>query len=463
MITKQLLSALLALVTIFLVQDIYPQMTADGKIAENLQNRKQYYEPNQNFSGSGINSDSFGSCTNTWTSQFQGFSIDIEAVSVLNENVCWYTTYSTGLIYKTTDGGITWDNAMPSPFINGTIRPIAALSGTSALFAYTNSWPNGTAIIYKTTNSGQNWVPVFSLPGGFINGIKMINSTTGYAQGPPVNGKWTILKTTNSGDNWETMQTAPDQIGNDVGVIDGFRAQGPHLFFTTWTGSRLYRSTDHGINWTYSSITPPAIYLLHFNDADNGVLISTNNKLRTTDGGQTFLPVNNLNGFIMRISGDGSNTYWALNLNKILRSTNNGADFGEVFTASNDLYGFDVYTNGCSIGWAGGDAGTAIKMDLVLTGINSNGTIPENFYLFQNYPNPFNPSTKISFVLPQANNVKLTVYDALGREVAVLVNEFRQAGQWNAEFNASALSSGIYFYRLEAGSFTETKKMLLIK
>jgi hypothetical protein len=85
------------------------------------------------------------------------------------------------------------------------------------------------------------------------------------------------------------------------------------------------------------------------------------------------------------------------------------------------------------------------------------------YSLSQNYPNPFNPSTSIKFSIPKAGFVKLVVFDILGREAAILVNEFKNLGQYSADFNASHLASGIYFYRIEAGDFTQTKKMLMIK
>jgi len=88
---------------------------------------------------------------------------------------------------------------------------------------------------------------------------------------------------------------------------------------------------------------------------------------------------------------------------------------------------------------------------------------PTQFVLEQNYPNPFNPSTKIAYRLPKTEKVKLAVYDALGREVAVLVNTEKPAGTYEATFDASTLSSGVYFYKLQAGAFSETKKMLLLK
>lgn len=97
-------------------------------------------------------------------------------------------------------------------------------------------------------------------------------------------------------------------------------------------------------------------------------------------------------------------------------------------------------------------------------GVSQTGTeVPNNFYLSQNYPNPFNPTTNVKFGLPKAGNVKLVVFDILGREVATLLNEFKPAGQYTADFDASMLSSGVYFYRLESEGFVDTKKMLLVK
>jgi hypothetical protein len=89
--------------------------------------------------------------------------------------------------------------------------------------------------------------------------------------------------------------------------------------------------------------------------------------------------------------------------------------------------------------------------------------MPRTFELGQNYPNPFNPTTLISYQLPVASEVSLKVYDVLGREVMTLVNGKQDAGSYNLNFNASNLSSGVYFYRLQAGSFVQTKKMMLVK
>jgi len=106
-----------------------------------------------------------------------------------------------------------------------------------------------------------------------------------------------------------------------------------------------------------------------------------------------------------------------------------------------------------------------IQYKALIDDIDEEKTIPAEYSLSQNYPNPFNPETTISYQLPKAEQVTLKVYDVLGREIATLVNEFQQAGIYNSSFSTlrSSLTSGIYFYRLQAGSFVQTKKMILIK
>ncbi len=92
-----------------------------------------------------------------------------------------------------------------------------------------------------------------------------------------------------------------------------------------------------------------------------------------------------------------------------------------------------------------------------------NSITPDEYFLSQNYPNPFNPSTKISWQVPVGSHQTLKIYDVLGNEVATLVDEYKPAGSYEVEWNAAGLPSGIYFYQLKAGSFVESKKMVLLK
>lgn len=100
---------------------------------------------------------------------------------------------------------------------------------------------------------------------------------------------------------------------------------------------------------------------------------------------------------------------------------------------------------------------------LTVTGIVEDKPVPTIYALEQNFPNPFNPSTTIKFELPKTSHVTLTVYDVLGREVSLLVNEKKNAGSYHVKFDGSNLASGVYFYRIQAGDFVQTKRLLLLK
>jgi len=99
----------------------------------------------------------------------------------------------------------------------------------------------------------------------------------------------------------------------------------------------------------------------------------------------------------------------------------------------------------------------------ILTAVKDPRQLPNQFALSQNYPNPFNPATQISYTIPKASTVTLTIYDLLGREVTTLVNGKNEPGVHFISWNALNVSSGVYFYRIVAGSFVQTKKMMLMK
>jgi hypothetical protein len=123
-------------------------------------------------------------------------------------------------------------------------------------------------------------------------------------------------------------------------------------------------------------------------------------------------------------------------------------------TSSRGLYDYDQITG----------IFTTIKYTQSPTFVNEHSqSTPNNFALEQNYPNPFNPSTVISYQLPVNSMVSLKIYDLLGREIATLVNEEQSAGWKEVKWNASAFSSGFYFYKLQTGNFVDVKKMLVVK
>ena len=181
---------------------------------------------------------------------------------------------------------------------------------------------------------------------------------------------------------------------------------------------------------------------------------------------------------------------YRLTINSSQGNTFGGNEFYD--SASNVTFGVNsriVNSGGTNYyfrGWTGTGAGSYTRsdstgLDSIVTipmpnalletarwtttvGINQIGSeIPVSYSLHQNYPNPFNPSTNIKFDIPEAGDVRITVYDALGKEVSVLFNQRLQPGSYETEFDASGFGSGVYFFRIEAGRFSETKRMLLIK
>ncbi|MEO8514239.1 MAG: DUF2341 domain-containing protein [Ignavibacteria bacterium] len=157
----------------------------------------------------------------------------------------------------------------------------------------------------------------------------------------------------------------------------------------------------------------------------------------------------------------------------IERSTNGGTNWSlrdsvnagiETYTdnglTQNTQYCYRVYGKNC----VGVSANSPQACGTTsLTGLSNNNEIPKVFNLYQNYPNPFNPVTNIKFDIPKGSNVKITIYDALGRIVKEIVNSHLEAGAYSADWNASSYASGIYFYRIEAGDYVKEMKMVLVK
>jgi len=147
-------------------------------------------------------------------------------------------------------------------------------------------------------------------------------------------------------------------------------------------------------------------------------------------------------------------------------TTNNGTSWTAVNGGLTDQVVLSLAVSGSTVlaGTNGGGVFRRPLSDFILaTPSDKPNALPASFALSQNYPNPFNPSTVISYQLPVTSQISLKVYDVLGREVATLVSERKAAGNYSVTFDASKFSSGVYFYKLQAGNFVQTKKMLLVK
>ena len=157
---------------------------------------------------------------------------------------------------------------------------------------------------------------------------------------------------------------------------------------------------------------------------------------------------------VVRYSNAGSQQWWTK-----YNGTGNANDLGTAIA----LDGSNVYITGSSVGSSSNTDFATIKYAQTV-GIHQNTSeIPDSYSLSQNYPNPFNPTTQINFSIPKDGFVNITVYDAIGKEVNKLTDKHMIAGNYKVDFDASGLTSGIYFYRIQAGDYTATKKMALIK
>lgn len=309
--------------------------------------------------------------------------------------------------YRSADYGITWDTLLIGQ-LSSSVRSF--ISHNNFLFAAT--WGSG---IFRSSDGGDNWTPINNgLNHQTFWDIFSIEDTL-LAAGPGAG----IYRSTDNGNNW---------VQSNDGLTDliAYRICSSNNYIFVGTAySGVFRSSDFGQSWSQVGLNGNTIYaflsygtFIFAGTSNAGVFIST-------DSGNTWEEFNNGNiaGQVVEIVTDSTYLYAA--------------------TLGGGVYRYDV-NNITSVN-------------------NSDLEIPASFELRQNFPNPFNPSTSIEYRVSSISNVSLKVYDVLGKEVATLVNEEQSAGSYEVDFNASGLSSGMYFYKLQTDNFVETKKMLLLK
>jgi hypothetical protein len=234
-------------------------------------------------------------------------------------------------------------------------------------------------------------------------------------------------------------------------------------------------TSDGGNTWSTKLKTTNYLISIYFISPSIGWAIARSNNtiFKTTDGGDTWteqsidasFPLSSLY-FISSQKG------WIIAGNEIFKTNDGGSTWHKQiwagYTYLNDI-AFTSETDGWIIGGNGLILKTTDGGGIVSVENKDISHIPTDFSLSQNYPNPFNPTTTIKYQLPSAGHVTLKVYDMLGREVATLVNEEKAPGNYEVTFDANhseqcrGMASGVYFYRLQAGNFSETKKFVLMK
>ncbi|HEY6437779.1 MAG TPA: T9SS type A sorting domain-containing protein, partial [Ignavibacteriaceae bacterium] len=377
-----------------------------------------------------------------------------------------------GTIIRTTDGGDSWDvqNSTVQTFI---VDIFFINKNLGWALTIKDEFPFNSVIL-KTTNGGDIWsAENFADSSQYLRTIFFFDSLNGFVGG-------TYIGYTSDGGNKWTGAEIDSNMVSDFPVYN-FR------FFNRQFGYAcggfidrvgvIWRTTNSGFNWNAQGVSVDEVFDVYILDSIKAVSLSGDpeglfpiSKITTTNSGETW---NNeaLSFFGLSFAFDFRtyNEGWSASGYKFLLTTNRGESWSEFETPDSAVI-YDLQFTDARNGYAVGDNGVVLKFNPTLVGIENDLKLPGEFNLYQNYPNPFNPSTNIRFSISSASGgefVSLKVYDVLGNEIAILINEEKIPGDYEVEFNTSSISplpsSGIYFYKLKSGNFIQTKKMIYLK
>jgi hypothetical protein len=419
-------------------------------------------------------------CYTQWIEQVSGVSVSLNCVSSVYSG---YTVThgwicgNNGTVLKTTNGGTNWINVSSGIPSTVNLSNIIGLTGLNSRALVSGVIAGNTAVVYRTSNGGVNWQNILSIPNGNIYGIVELGTSEYLLMiGKPVGGRWSIWRSFNYGVSWDSSGLRLPQSGGETGFNNSVFSSDEKVWFGT-NSSHIYYSSDAGISWVQQSTLPESNssvvwfqYLI--TEAATGYgLTSGSGMLKTTNLGINWSPISIIgSGIISGIAGSSSEIYkcWYSRGSNIYVGYS-GTNWELQYTAPGGVYNIISNNKLASDNvWAVRDNGGISKYTGTIGISIISNEIPETFSLSQNYPNPFNPTTIIRFAIPsnvksEMSNVKIIIYDALGREVQTLVNGNLSPGTYEVDFDGSNLTSGVYYYKLISDSFTETKRMVLIK
>lgn len=421
-----------------------------------------------------------------WTEQNSGVTAGLNSVSNIDAQNAWAAGVN-GTVIKTTNYGYNWSN------VSGNGIPsnlnLINIYGLTSNIALTAGYIGTNTYLYLTTNGGLNWTQVFTQPNGFVDAVWMNSAINAFMVGDPVGGRWSLWKTTNGGLNWDSTGLKLSQYGNETGLNNSLFMRGNRIWFGT-DSSRIYYSSNGGSNWINQSTAPETnINSIFIDTVINYGFSAGSTLLKTTNSGtnwvQTSAPGSGIFGGIIKDVNYYTMWWYIRSNNNIYNSMNSGNNWSLQYTAPSGNYTHLSITkqffSGSGLIYAVRNNGGISRCNFFVEGVTIvSGKIPDNFTLKQNYPNPFNASTIIEFDSPKlsssnngeirGSNIKIIIYDALGREVGNLVNEVIQPGTYKIDWNGNNYPSGIYFYRLIAENpgnksiiYSQTKKMVLLK
>ena len=375
---------------------------------------------------------------------------ELYSVYFLNQSTGWVCGAKGSLIY-TTNGGDVWQKKY---------LPDSTVYLWNILFVNNNTGFIGANLgrIFRTTNSGNSWETYTTNTNSGFSYLSFINSQTGFAS--TLLGE--IYKTTNSGVNWNLVCNFNGTFYNDICFFN----ENTGLIIKWMNGNNaILMTTDGGSLWNNVFIPDCALYDLYFTNSKTGFASGSSKIYKTNDGGYNWQMLTSFSSGFMNSITSKNNYVWSCgSYGKIMYSSNNGANWKFQNSKTNQTLS-SIFFLDTNIGYVCGNSGFIGKTTnagiVFISKISSE--IPNKIYLEQNYPNPFNSSTNIKFHVSEKLYVQIKLYDILGKEIMTLINESKSPGSYEITFDASSLTSGIYFYRLTAGEYSETKKMIMIK
>lgn len=401
-----------------------------------------------------------------WVELNTGITNRLNSISSIKDLTTW-ACGNNGTVIKSFNIGDTWQNGNISGIPqNVNLNHIYCL-GSDIVLVTGNDQIN--TYLFKTADGGYSWELFLQQTGGKFNALNFIDQNTGILIGDPVAGRWTIYKTINGGNSWDSSGTYLVQNSTEKGFVNSLWAADDNIWFGT-DNYRIYKTSNYGQSWLSQSTGNEKKSASLWFDFDFNIGFSGNeNMIKTINSGNTwFTETVPGAGNIAGVTGSAHSRFnWAIRNDKIYVNPHNENIWQYDYTSPSGNYTYiTIERNGFFSGavFAARDNGGISRTYFLSLGINTISTnIPKEYKLKQNYPNPFNPTTHFGFQIVDFGSVNLIVFDALGRKVETLVNQELRPGLYEVEWNASKYTSGVYFYKLTSGSFTDTRKMMVIK
>jgi len=381
---------------------------------------------------------------------------------------------------QTASSSSGWSRIATTATVGGNVSAIAiSASNTSKIYAGTS---NGRML--ATTDNGTTWTTNTGFP--YVTGlaVDITNDNVCYASCSGFTGGSHVFRTTNGGTTWVN---ATGTYPNIPALCIALRTATPRTIFLG-TDLGVYKSTDDGTTWTSFNNGLPtlAVFDLKYKESTQILLAATHGRGCWTFDYGSSLPIELSLFTAVAAPGTGVRLAWQTlsEINDYGFEVQRSASAADGFASLPDgfVHGHGTTSVPQSYAFLDGavPAGTwyyrlkqvdlngtlhyiePVRVDLAVPSAPL-GDIPATFALMQNHPNPFNPSTTIRFDLAEAGNVSLKVYNAMGQTVSELVGGPRAAGRYSVVWDASGVASGVYFYRLVAGNYVATKKLVVLR